>query len=209
MPIPSILGKVLELRTGALVAPIPPRLLTVIGVLPEAFESPTGALDFFTPFVPDPAKQSPRVTLLGRLADGVTLQAATDEAMQLGSAIREPWPEASLKPKGPRFEMLNLKEQAVEPLRPALRILLATVVVLLLIVCANVANLMLARGTARQREIAVRLSIGASRGQIVRQILIESIVLALVGGVLGAMLGASAYYWSSSSPPSMRPASSD
>jgi predicted permease len=129
--------------------------------------------------------------LLGRLADGVSLQAATDEALQLGSAIREPWPEASQKPERPRFEMLNLKEQAVAPLRPALRILLGTVVVLLVIVCANVANLMLARSTARQREIAVRLSIGASRGQIVRQILIESIVLAAVGGVLGAVLGAS------------------
>lgn len=188
---PAILGKVLELRAGALMAAIPPRLLTVIGVLPQTFESPTGALDFFIPFVPDPAKQSPRVTMLARLGDGVSLQAATDEAVRLGSALREPWPEAAIKPQGARFEMLNLKEQAVAPLRPALRVLLGTVVVLLLIVCANVANLMLARGTARQREIAVRLSIGASRSQIVRQILTEALVLAAVGGALGAALGAS------------------
>src|SRR5690349_4257845 len=57
----AILGKVVELRAGALIRPIPPRLLTVIGVLPETFESPTGALDFFTPFVPDPAQPSPRI----------------------------------------------------------------------------------------------------------------------------------------------------
>lgn len=187
---PAILGRVLELRTGALLAPVPPRMLTVIGVLPDAFESPTGALDFFIPFVPDPSKQSPRVTMIARLADGVTLQAAGNEAEQLGSAIREPWPATSMRPQGPRFEILNLKEQAVAPLRPALRVLLGTVVVLLLIVCANVANLMLARGMARQREIAVRLSIGASRAQIVIQVLIESVVLAIAGGALGAVLAA-------------------
>jgi putative ABC transport system permease protein len=187
---PGILGRVIDVRAGALMASIPPRMLTVIGVLPQDFESPAGPFDFFTAFVADPAKQSPRVTMIARLADAVSLQSATDEAMLLGSAIREPWPEASQKPSGARFEMLNLKEEAVAPLRPALRVLLGTVAVLLLIVCANVANLLLARGTARQREIAVRLSIGASRPQIVRQILIESVVLAFVGGVLGAALGA-------------------
>ena len=187
---PSILGKVLEFRTGALLAPIPPRLLTVIGVMPPGFQFPTGTLDFFTPFVPDPSKQPPRVTMIARLAPGVSVQAATDEAMVMGSAIREPWPAAATPPAGPRFEVQGLKERAVAPLRPALRVLLAAVVVVLLIVCANVASLMLARGTARQREVAVRMAVGASRSQIIRLVLAESLVLAVAGGALGVLVGA-------------------
>jgi putative ABC transport system permease protein len=186
---PAIVGKALEFRTGALLAPIPPRLLTVIGVLRSDFEYPTGPLDFFTPFALDP-KRTFQVTTIARLAAGVSLQAATEEANTMGSAMRPPWPAASVAPTGPRFEIQSLKERAVEPLRPALRILLAAVGVVLLIVCANVANLMLARGMAKQREVAVRLAIGASRVQIIREVLIESVTLAMAGGAFGAILGA-------------------
>jgi putative ABC transport system permease protein len=186
---PSIVGKVLEFRTGALLAPIPPRLLTVIGVMPAGFELPTGRLDFFIPWVPDPLKQPPRVTMIARLAPGVSLDAATAEALVMGNAFRPPWPDASTPPTGPRFEIQSLKARAVEPIRPAMRVLLASVVVVLLIVCANVANLMLARGTERQREVAVRLAVGASRRQIVSLVVIESLVLAVAGGVLGVVLG--------------------
>jgi putative ABC transport system permease protein len=186
---PAILGKTIELRVGALLAPRPPRLLTVVGVLPADFEFPTGTADYFAPIVVAPGTDSQVITL-ARLAPGVSLQAASEEATQMGNAIRPPWPADRPALERPRFEVLSVKDEAVAPLRPALRVLLAAVVVVLLIVCANVANLMLARGTARQRELAVRLAIGASRMQIVRQVFAESIVLALAGGTIGALLGA-------------------
>ena len=188
---PAVVGTALELRTGALMTPIPPRLLTVVGVLPADFELPTGPLDFYTPIVLDPAsKRSPQVTMIARLAPGVSLDAATHEVNLLGAAIRPPWPANATPLTVPRFDVQNLKEQAVRGLQPALLVLLAAVVVVLMIVCANVANLLLARGTARQREVAVRLSIGATRGRIVRQVLTECLVLAGAGGALGALLGA-------------------
>ena len=187
---PDIVGTVLEFRAGALLAPIPPRMLTVIGVMPSDFQFPSGALDFFTPFVLDPSKPPPRVDVIATLAEGVSLQGAGEDAALMGHTLRPPWPAASTPPSGPRFEIRSLKEQAVAPLRPALRVLFAAVAVVLVIVCANVANLMLARGIARRREVAVRLSVGASRQHIVSQVLAEALVLAAVGGVLGALLGA-------------------
>ena len=187
---PDIVGKVLEFRTGALLAPIPPRNLTVIGVMPPDFQFPSGAIDFFTPLVLDPTKQPPRVDMIAVLAEGASLQAAGEEAFLMGNAIRPAWPSASTPPSGPRFEIRSLKEEAVAPLRPALRVLLGAVGVVLLIVCANVASLMLARGTSRQREIAVRLAVGASRAQILGHVLAEWVVLAVAGGALGALIGA-------------------
>jgi len=187
---PAVVGTALEFRAGALLGPTPARLLTVVGVLPADFEFPTGPLDFYTPFALDPSRSSPRVTTIARLAPGVSLEAAVDEANAMGNAIRPPWPADAPPLTGPRFEVQRLKDLAVQPLRPALRVLLATVVVVLLIVCANVANLMLARGTSRQREIAVRLAVGASRGRIMRQVMTESLVLAAAGGALGALIGA-------------------
>jgi putative ABC transport system permease protein len=187
---PGILGRVLEFRTGALLAPVPPRLLSVVGVLPADFEFPTGPLDFYTPIVLDSSKRSPQVTTIARLAPGVSLDAATSEVNLLGAAIRPPWPGNVTPLTVPRFEVQSLKDQSVQGLQPALRVLLATVVVVLMIVCANVANLLLARGTARRRELATRLAIGASRGRIARQILTECVVLATAGGALGALLGA-------------------
>ena len=73
---PAIVGTALEFRAGALLAPIPPRLLTVVGVLPADFEFPTGRLDFYTPIALDPSRRSPQVTMIGRLAPGVSIEAA-------------------------------------------------------------------------------------------------------------------------------------
>jgi putative ABC transport system permease protein len=187
---PSIIGRVLEFRMGALLAARPPMLLTVIGVLPRDFEFPTERLDFVMPVALDPARGWPGTTTIARLAPGISLEAATQEANAMGTAMRPAWPADKVPPSGPRFEYQNVKERLVEPFRPAARVILAAVVVLLLIVCANAANLLLARGTSRRREIAVHLAVGASRVQVFRQVVTECAMLALAGGALGAVLGA-------------------
>jgi putative ABC transport system permease protein len=186
----TVIGRALEFRTGALLAPIPPRVLTVVGVLPPDFAFPTGTLDFFTPIVLNPSRPSPGVTMIARVAEHASLAAAIEEINALGAAIRPPWPSTSLPPAGPRFGVQQLKAQTVRTVRPALRVLLAGVVVVLLIVCANVANLLLARATARQREVAIRFAVGASRARVAQQTLVECAVLAASGGLLGALLGA-------------------
>ena len=188
---PAIVGRSLEVRMGALLAARPPLFLTVVGVLPRDFEFPIGALDFVMPISLDPSRPSPGVTTIARLTTGMSIESATLEADAMGAAMRAAWPAGKVPPSGPRFEYQSLKERLVAPLRPALRVMLAAVAVLLLIVCANVANLLLARGTSRRREIAVRLAVGASRLQVFRQILLECFVLAIAGGTLGALLGAS------------------
>jgi predicted permease len=163
------------------------RALTIVGVLPAGFEFPTAPMDFYLPY--DPSSGTATVTLIGRLRPGVSQQAALEEANVIGRSI--PPRSANAPAAGvPRFEVQGLKDEIVKEMRPALRMLLAAAVVVLMIVCANVANLLLARGTARQREIAVRSAIGASRGRILRQVLTECLVLAIVGGALGALLAA-------------------
>jgi putative ABC transport system permease protein len=187
------IGSTLEFKADFNASPtpelVPPRLMTVVGVMPATFELPNGPMDYYTPFVVAPSQRSPRVTLFGRLRPGVLLTAALGEANIIGGAI-VPLPANAVGLSGPRFDVRGVKERMVETLRPALRVLLGAVAVVLLIVCANVANLLLARGATRQREIAVRVAIGASRARIVHQVLAECLVLAAAGGTLGTAVGA-------------------
>ena len=195
---PAAVGSAIELRGNIGQGPSnlgaqagdPVRLLTVVGVLPPEFDTYGNAFEIYMPMVDGMYGRPPGVTIRARLRDGVSLQAAADEATVLGAAIRPPRPATAPALTKPRFHVSSVKDDLVEPIRPALRVFLVAVAVVLLIVCANVANLLMARGTARAREIAVRLAIGASRSRVMRQILTECLLLAAIGGALGAALGA-------------------
>ena len=195
---PAAVGSVIELRGNIGQGPSnlgaqagdPVRLLTVVGVLPAAFDTYGNAFEIYMPMADGMYGRPPGVTIRARLRDGVSLKAAEDEANVLGTAIRPPRPATAPELTKPRFHVSSVKDDLVEPIRPALRVFLVAVGVVLLIVCANVANLLMARGTARGREIAVRLAIGASRSRVMRQILTECLLLAAIGGALGAALGA-------------------
>lgn len=194
---PDIIGHRVSLTTlSPSVGLLDGRAFEIIGVTPEGFDYPPIGVDFWAaePAIATPQQARTSVSVVARLADGVSIEAAIDEANAIGNGIRPrptEGPLAAPLPAGTRrFDLVRMKDNLVAPARPALRILSVAVTVVLLIVCANVANLLLARGTARQRDIAVRLAIGAGRGRIVRQVLTESLVLALIGGILGAAIAA-------------------
>src|SRR5688572_16770395 len=156
---------------------------TVVGVMPEAF----GGEAFWMPFAAGPQRPGAVtfIAVTSRLADGVSLDAAAAEANVLGQRLRGVPPETGAPP---RFDVVREQDRIVAAVRPALRMLVAAVAVVLLIVCANVANLLLGRGTSRGQELCVRGALGATRLRVVRQLLTESVVLSLVGGVAGVAL---------------------
>ena len=116
---PSIVGTLARSSDGrAAGGAIPPMFLTVVGVLPAGFEFPTGTLDFVMPIALDPSRPPPGATTIARLAPGVSLEAATQEANAMGTAMRPPGRPTAMPPTGPRFEYQCLKERLVAPLRP-------------------------------------------------------------------------------------------
>lgn len=178
----SVIGSTIELRASNRTI-----LLTIIGIMPANTEQLGMPLDIYTPLAPGSRMG---ISVFGRLRDGVSPAVAEEEANAIGMAIRPPRPTAAPPLTRARFQIEPVKDNLVAALKPALRVFLSAVAVVLLIVCANLANLLLARGTSRQREIAVRLAIGASRARIVRQVMTECVLLAMIGGSLGALIGA-------------------
>ena len=166
-------------------------LFTVVGVMPPGFTFPADRIDFWMPLTvmgPDRIgrqRGSRFLDVLGRLAPGVTQAQAKDELAALARRISERetdargWNDVS---------MLPAREALIGDVRRPLLVLLGAVAFVLLITCVNIAGLLLARATARQRELAVRSALGAGRGRILRQLLTESVVLALIGGALGVAL---------------------
>lgn len=164
--------------------------VTVIGVLPETFDfgsvfSPGARVDLFAPYVmSDFENDGNDLALMGRLRPGVTLAAAQQEANQL-------FPELDASLKHPEWKahytgrLIPMKEYVSGRLRRSLEVLWIAVGMILLIVCVNLSNLMLARAAARGKELAMRRVLGAGRGRLVRQLLTESLILSGGGAVLG------------------------
>jgi putative ABC transport system permease protein len=153
---------------------------TVVGVMPPAF----GEEAFWTAFSV-PSMAAGQVMFLqaqAQLAPGVSLEQASVEANTLGLQLRGIAPEPGA---APRFEVVRTLDELTSAVAPALRVLVVAVGVVLAIVCTNVANLLLVRGTRRQQEIAIRRSLGATRGRIMRQVLTESLVLSGFAGLAG------------------------
>jgi putative ABC transport system permease protein len=171
--------------------------VTVVGIMPPGFRfPPPGAYpilgkvrtELWVPLTRDTANRGSRsVGVIGRLKPGVTIGQASAEMDRIASQLAETYPGAD---KGWSTALVPLQSQLTGPVRRPVSLLLASVGFVLLIACANVANLMQARATARRREIAVRAALGAGRFRIARQLLTESLLLGLTGGVLGLLFAA-------------------
>src|SRR5208283_956613 len=164
---------------------------TVVGVLPPRFSVIEPGVDVWTPLnfdIDDPRVASSRsLTAIARLRRGATVEQAASEFDSMGASLEAAYPAID---SGYRAVIRPLAEQIVGKTRQALLVLLAAVGLLLAIACANVANLLLARGATRHKEIAIRAALGATRVRILMQLLSESVVLSLAGGALGVVLAA-------------------
>ncbi len=167
----------------------------VVGVMPQDFNFPNTVDLWFPMQSRDPFTQSRgnnNFNLIGRLADGRTIDQALGQMQMIAQRIADAYPESNA---GWSVRLQLLHERFFAGARSILLVMLGLVSLVLLIACANVASLALARATARISEIAVRFSLGAARGRVVRQLLTESVLVALMGGALGivlALLGMSA-----------------
>ena len=180
---PNVVGKTIRMNS---------RPSTVIGVLPEGFDF-AGDNQAWIPLALDRnhpgARGNHSWNVIGRLTPGVTVAQASAEIKRFAQQLAREYTDFYPPSSGWGVIVVPLREELVAQIRPALLILMAATGIVLLIACANIANLLLARSSAREKEMAVRASLGAGQWRIIRQLLTESILLSIIGCAAGLALG--------------------